>query len=290
MLRISEYNVAMCRVLLLLSMACLVGGCWEERVVRDSWADFAAATGAQMGGRDPVAYAANSGDPTGGQGWSIRLHAYRGSDRMKKAQRLVQRLQETSELKRLFVEDARGAATIFYGRFDDPQDVRAQTTLDDIRSISLENRKPFADAQLVALMGHGRIFADPFDLKQFAGYYSVQIGFYDQNYPGNFRIAAEEAARTLRADGDEAYFYHGPIRSIVTVGLFSREQAFIVVDNPMAPGSTIEKWSPPVRELADKYPYNLGNGLTLIQSVGGHSIGEQKSSLIRVPKIVTREL
>lgn len=282
--------MAMRRGVLLIFIVVFAGGCWEERIVRDSWADFAKATGAQVGGQDRAARDRRAADPTGGQGWAIRMHAYGGPDRMKKAQDLVQRLQTVSQLKRLYVEDARGVATIFYGRFDDPQDVRAQTTLDDIRSVTINDRKPFADAQLVALVGSGRIFADPFDLKQFVGYYSVQVGFYDQNYPGNFRRAAEEAARVLRADGDEAYFYHGPVRSIVTIGLFTRAQAFNVVDNPLAPGSTIEKWSTPVREIADKYPYNLGNGLTMIQSIGGHTIGEQKSSLIRVPAIVTNEL
>ena len=175
--------MAMRRGLLFILIVMCAGGCWEERVVRDSWADFAEATGAQMGGQERVAESRRSIDPTGGQGWAIRMHAYGGPDRMKKAQNLVMRLQSASELKRLYVEDARGVATIFYGRFDDPNDVSAQTKLDDIRSVTINDRKPFADAQLVALVGNGRIFADPFDLKQFVGYYSVQVGFLRSELP-----------------------------------------------------------------------------------------------------------
>jgi hypothetical protein len=91
------------------------------------------------------------------------------------------------------------------------------------------------------------------------------------------------AAARLRADGDQAYFYHGPNRSLVTVGLFT-EQDFGVEQQPAPDGGVlfIPTYGQRVRELQKKFSYNLGNGRTIIEKSGDKKLGEQPSFLVRV--------
>jgi len=148
-------------------------------------------------------------------------------------------------------------------------------SVDKVHAIELEGETPFAKSQLVPLVGAGRAIADPFDLRQFIGYYSFQIGFYDADFGKDFREAAEQAVRVLREDGHEAYYYHGPYRSIIAIGVFDYNQAFVRA-------GTVDTYAPQIRELQKTFPYNLSNGVTLKQKINGQDIGEQKSSLIRV--------
>ena len=90
-------------------------------------------------------------------------------------------------------------------------------------------------------------------------------------------MADAPAAAALREDGDRAFYYHGPHRSMVTVGLFTFDDDFIQEGKQRAYGPGIE-------ELREKYPYNLVNGITVIQrNKDGETIGEQQSLIVRVP-------
>lgn len=106
--------------------------------------------------------------------------------------------------------------------------------------------------------------------------FSLQILVYDSDYGLKFREAAEQAARTLRNDGDESYYYHGPHRSMVLVGLFTYEKAF-----DSHPGGQ-DTYSQTVRQLQKKFPYNALNGRTIIEKVKGKSNTIQSSFLVRI--------
>jgi hypothetical protein len=252
-------------------LAPLVGGCEPEiRVVRSSWDNFPADPKPKQA-KDPDPYR----DPAGGQGWSIRVVELDGTDRHGKARGLIQELRNEAKLSDIWMQDYDGVVSVYHGRFATAADPAIRPALGKIQAVRVDGEMPFADCQLVPLIGDGRVIADPFDLRQFIGYYSLQIGFYDASYEGDFRAAAEEAVRSLREDGFDAYYYHGPYRSIVSIGVFSYEQAFVSA-------GTHDTYAPSVRELQQRFPFNLGNGVTLIQKDKGRVIGEQKSSLIRV--------
>jgi len=122
----------------------------------------------------------------------------------------------------------------------------------------------------------GRNHDDPLNLRRYPGMYSLQIAVYDKDYGPNFRDAAEQAARTLRKQGQEAYYYHGPNRSMVTLGLFDYDTAFDSV-----PGRQ-DTYSQRVRALQEKYPHNLLNGRTIIEKSPGKPDSIQPSFLVRV--------
>ncbi len=253
---------------LLLSGLFLAGCEMETRVVRSSWDNLPA---------DPKPRHNGDGyrDPAGGQGWSIRVIEVKGDERYGQAQAIAQQLRERAGLADLWIEDKDDTVSVYHGRFTTATDPAIRPVLSKIQKLSIDKEAPFADARLVPLLGDGKVIADPFDLRQFTGYYSLQIGFYDENFDGDFRAAAEQAVRNLREDGEDAYYYHGPFRSIITIGVFSYEQAFVSA-------GTHDTYAPAIRELQRTYEYNLGNGVTLIQKQDGKVIGEQKSSLIRV--------
>lgn len=248
----------------------LTGCQMETRVVRSSW-DSLPADPKPRQVRDTQAFQ----DSAGEQGWAIQIIEIEGVDRHDRARELTNRLRTEAKLDNVWIEDAGNVAHLYHGRFNSAADPGIRTTLEKIQKTELDGEKLFALAQLVPLIGDGRLIADPFDLRQFVGYYSLQIGFYDEAAGPNFREIAEQAVRTLREEGHEAYYYHGPYRSIITIGVFSYEQAFVSA-------GTHDTYAPRIHKLQTTFPFNLGNGSTIIQKEGGRSIGEQKSSLIRV--------
>lgn len=266
-------------ILMGLMLLLVVSGCEPEtRVIRSSWDSLPADPKPRQHrntpnnpdrGNDPYQ------DPAGGQGWAIQVAQVSGSTRHDEARELVQQLRTHSNLADFWIEDLNNTATVYHGRFKQASDPSIRTTLAAVQNIKIDDTQPFADSQLVPLVGQGRAIADPFDLRQFIGYYSLQIGFYDAAYNGDFREAAEQAIRVLREQGHDAYYYHGPHRSIIAVGVFSYEQAFVNA-------GTHDTYAPHIRELQKQFPFNLGNGATIIQKEAGKNIGEQKSSLIRV--------
>lgn len=248
-----------------------LAGCQtEQRVVRDGWAGLR-----QIADKpQPQAGPSSLTDPAAGQGWAVLLQQFTGPDRRQQAQELMDRIHQAGVAADLWSEDYQGVLKVYAGRFHGPQEPAAQQTLERVQRITLDESNPFASARLVPLMGQGRFITDPLDLKQYVGYYTLQIGYYDAQFGKDFRQAAEDAARELREEGYEAYYYHGPFRSLVTVGLFT-ENDFVMKGNTQAYG-------PRIKTLQDKFPYNLGNGRTLIETVNGKNLGEQPSCLVRV--------
>lgn len=61
--------------------------------------------------------------------------------------------------------------------------------------------------------------------------FTLQVSVYDDQYKGNHRTAAEQEAAQLRSRNIEAYFYHGPNDSLVTVHAFG-EGAYKQVTEP----------------------------------------------------------
>jgi len=115
----------------------------------------------------------------------------------------------------------------------------------------------------------------PLDLRQHTGMYTLQIGVYDREYGQGYQRAAEQAVAVLREQQEQAFYYHGPHRSMVTIGLFTDDD-FVIQEGRWSYGSSI-------RALQERFPYNLRNGLTMVEKQGGVTLGEQASCLVRVP-------
>lgn len=266
--RITERSLP-CALLVLtaaLPMLAAIGCEWEYRVVHDPWADFPQDPKPNRGN-------GNSGDHAG-LGYTVLLERFEGPTRLDDARQTVQAISEQSNVRDLWLDERRGIVSLYAGRFDQAGRPVAKETLRQVRAIEIDGDKRFSDATIEPIGTFNQIYADPYNLKSHMGKLTLQIGFYDKNFGPGFRQAAEKAVIALRKDGEEAYYYHGPHRSLITVGLFTRAD-FEQVGNT-------ERYGPAIRALRKKYPHNLANGLTLEQTIGGQDAGAQESFIVRV--------
>lgn len=257
-------------ILALIALATLHGCAMEERVVRD---DFA--TLRELGDQTNSKPTALEGEAPTTHGYAILVQRFEGSKHHSDAQKLAKRLGNDLFVPDVWVSEEEKFSTVYRGRYPDPTVDNAARDLRQTRMLRYDGGRPFAGASLVSLDVRGSSAADggPLDLRQHRGMYSLQIGFYDKEYGPEFRQAAEKAAKVLRDEGNEAYFYHGRYLSLVTIGVFS-DRDMVYVDN-------VANYGPVILELQKKFPYNLGNGLTLVDNINGEK-REQPSFLVKV--------
>ena len=284
----TTFRTSVLLMLMLAAAVCLVG--CEKRVVRNTWAEFARDTGASVGGKQRERTTRPGDDIPVAQGnvngWSIPLQRFEGSGRDRNAKTLVAQIKKTDagqSLPFLWLDDRHGVTTVQCGRYPAANAPEALSALEMVQRIELEQVQPFAGAMVEPLSAADKVALDPFDLRGYHGLYSLQIAVFDPQGGKKFRSAAEAYVQQLREAGDKAFYYHGPNRSMVTVGLFHRDEAFITEDNPLSPGTQIDRYSPAVVTLREKFPRNLYNGYTVVEKQGGEVLGDQESALIRVP-------
>lgn len=184
---------------------------------------------------------------------------------------------------------------IFYGRYTDPTSSRAQADLRRIRAMQVDGRSPFAGAVIMPVGEHTRPDdrQAQYDLRRVKktfgkeAVYTLQIGVYareDARRPSQedlaaFRRAAEQAVERLRREGDQAFFYHGPNGSMVTVGVFN--------DGDMDTSVTPPIESRRLADLRSRHPHNLLNGRGVREMVPtGSGRAEpriQESRLVLIP-------
>lgn len=109
--------------------------------------------------------------------------------------------------------------------------------------------------------------------------YTLQIGVYGaadfraDPTPEELATARREAERAvamLRQSGELAWFFHGPKRSMVTVGIF--DESVLTRDA-----------TPEYLLLKQKYPNNLYNGQGIREKLGRSEARMQDSLLVKVP-------
>jgi hypothetical protein len=251
-------------------------------------------------GRDLFKPPAKGGGETAtASNWSIVLFAFRGEAQQPDAQRALTVVQGEWGLPDAYL-DRRGQTTVVaYGHFDNPQAPHAQAELQRIRAVEAiiegERQRPFEFAFL-APPANIPGSQPEFDLRNAQklhgkwAMYTLQVGLYrrDDGKPASaaevaeFRRLAEQAVLNLRREGEQAFYYHGPTGSTVTVGLFGAED--------FDPQLSLE--SPRLRTLRQRYPNNLLNGAGIkrrmtVTDKQGRQVKTERldpSMLVAVPK------
>ena len=243
------------------------------------------------------------GDASGGQnatagvdrepigGWSIVLTKL-GSGDMRRAQELLRVIQDEAGLQQAFIEQRNEGLVIAYGNYLGRD--AASKDLERVRKVQLMGSTPFENAIVTPpASGELRGSNPAWDLrtvKQRYGkqaVYTLQIGVYgrsDYQTPSaeemaEYRKAAESAVRDLRADGEMAFYYHAPARSMVTIGVFG-ERDF---DSTVRPAYQ----SPRLKAAREKFPNNLLNGQGInetIRTESGRETRLQSSQLVAIPE------
>jgi hypothetical protein len=184
------------------------------------------------------------------------------------ARQVLDELRARTGFKNLILDRRAEKYVIARGRFADPRDPAAQACLKEVREVTIEGARPFETAQLSpppSRYAEGTI--PEYNLANVrripgneAKVYTLQVGVYgrtDSQAPSTQEIAdirkfAEEAVAQLRKDGDEAYYMHGPAKSMVTIGAYS----------PREYDERHPKINdcPALKAAREKFPYNLVNG------------------------------
>lgn len=183
------------------------------------------------------------------------------------------------------------ALVVTYGAYASASDPAAQEQLARVRGLVVGGAKPYSGASLIPPAYSGTTGSDTemnlATLRQRYGEraaYTLQIAAYERNDGkdatpedlAEIRKAAEAAAAQLRTEGEEAFYYHGPRRSMVTVGVFSAKEF-----DTSRPG----RESPALRVLKEKYKFNLVNGAPIRVRTRANPEGiVQPSFVVAVPE------
>lgn len=215
------------------------------------------------------------------QAWAIILEAVTGPDHERAA--AMRRADLARELDRpdLTIRTRADGSAIVMGAYPSATDTRAQADLEWVRAVPRGKSRPFAKAYLVPPAAETITAGEADSAWNLAGIrdtragadmeLTLQIAVFDgAGSVAKARADAEAFAVSLRARGEEAFFFHGPSLSVVTIGLFDEREA----DNAGNPASRA------AREAKAAHPLNLKNGRDQILDMAGNP---QPSALMRIP-------
>ncbi len=224
----------------------------------------------------------SAGDPQDLAGWSIGLATFSGPTRVDAATAAAERFRAADRaLAEAFVVARGDRSVVLLGEYASPSSREAIERLERVRSIRIDGEQPFATAFFVPPRSAA---ASDLDLRSARLDHNadatLQVGAYgriDRRAPtekeiAEFRGLAEQAAAELRAQGEQAYYYHGPSMSMVTVGALRYD------DLESNPGI--------LRALRERFPHNLLNGAGIREKIRTE-VGEdwrlQPSQLVGIP-------
>jgi len=222
---------------------------------------------------------ANAGDRAATQsGWTIVLATFNGPNAARDAMAALPAIQGGSGFDGLFVEHRRRGSFVASGRYASESDPRAVADLRRFRSYERNGIKPFGKAFLAPPVGGAAGARPEINLaraKEIFGrdaLYTLQVAVYESDDRRQSMRAAEEAAYIYRQDGELAFYYHGPTRSMVTIGAFGEDD--IDVEAGLE--------SPELTAVRQRHPLNLFNGLAIRETTNGRT-RQQPSQLVQIP-------
>ncbi len=239
--------------------------------------------------KGPAQPAATTPAP-GASDWSIVLVVFRGEGNAEAAKIAQSRIQKEGGLPEAFLQRRGPAWAVVYGRYSGPEDPQAQTDLKRVQEMEVSGVRLYAGTYICPPPEGNAPIRSEMDLRNAKGVYgkdalyTLQVGFYGREDvaklapadAAEIRKAAEEAALRLRQEGELAFFYHGPNRSMVTVGVYDFSDF-----DPQKPGVESQR----LREAKQRHPYNLYNGAGYTGKVPGMNKSKLvPSGLVGLPK------
>lgn len=241
---------------------------------------------------------AGAGGDKGAQGsegaaagdWSIVIAAFRGERAAEEANFGLARARTEGGIPESYLQQRGPAIVLAYGRYRGPEDPRAKQDVERLQGMVINGLNPYAFAYLMPPGAAAGGVVKEYDLRRARGQfgksavYTLQVGVYgreDLKSPTEAdlkeaRKAAEEGAARLRAEGELAFFHHGPHRSMVTVGVFNTSDF-----DPRTPNVQSAR----LKEMRKKHPNNLYNGAGYkVRTKGMTEPKLQESGLVAIPE------
>lgn len=241
-----------------------------------------------------AARAAARTDVDGSQtGWSVLLASVTGAEHQVNANAIREEVvRRYPQLNDAYVSTTQRGSVVLVGHFTGPQDPAAQAELKVVKEINEGTTRAFPRAMLTRMGGGAEAGPPgPNDLRIVrrsrpnATLYSLQVAVWSAFGTSELKMSeikrsAETYCRQLRADGNEAYYFHDfdTKTSIVTVGVFGAD----------AYDSKSTLYAPEVEAVMRKFPKHLVNGEELLMPVDmrdptGKTM-PQSPRLVEIPK------
>ena len=179
---------------------------------------------------------------------TVLLVEYKGPEAKASAERIAKELRDQG-LPDVFTVEGAGLSSVCVGHYTSWKQPAADEMLRRVRIIrDAQGQYPFAGVMIVPVPEAAP--TNPWPLEKANGYFTLHVASWEA--PGR-TVAAQAYAKELRDQGYEAYVYHGPRLSMVTIGAFGTN----IFDNPSKVGKAGVKpkiVSPKVLALIQKFP------------------------------------
>lgn len=198
-------------------------------------------------------------EPVDPEGYTIRLSVFTGPHHVADSNRSKRATGELTGWKGLFVVHERSGSTLYRGHYATLASARKDQAV--VRRWATPAKlRPFQLATIVRRTGHGPGPRE-WDLARTAGAYTVVIGMFYNDPKAGFRGRKRYAVancRDLRAKDHEAYYFHGPAKSLVTIGSFPIT-AFKMVQLPNGAVRAVMN-DERMKKIMKEFPYLAVNG------------------------------
>ncbi len=223
--------------------------------------------------------------------WTIVIVAFRGDEADQLSKLALHKVQTEGNLPEAFLERRGEAIVVAYGQYESGDSPRGVAELKRIQSMEVNGKTPFHDALLAPPANGSNLGGMPqinlVQAKALYGehaLYTLQVAVYGrqdllrptEDDLKEARRDAERAAMKLRQEGEQAFYYHGPRMSMVTIGVFDEEDF-----DPQAPTAQSSR----LRDARRRFPNNLYNGAGIkVRRPGQAEAHLQASTLVAIPE------
>ena len=209
---------------------------------------------------------------------TILLVEYQGPEARPSADRLADELAD-QKLPDVFVVEGPDYAAVCVGRYRTWKDTQAREMLGRVRRIrDARGQYPFQGVMLVPVPEPAP--KTSWALEEAPGVYSLYVAGWES--PGRKENAQAYAAK-LRKEGREAYVYHGPHLSMVTIGAFGPD-LFDDASKIGRPGEKPTIVHPKALEILRAFPYlRIEDQATPVPSTAIRIPGREDTASTRPP-------
>jgi hypothetical protein len=261
-----------------LAISLIVAGCASSSSSKDDqdWAREGSLVFSGGGGAGSNTGTGSS--ETEREGWGIVLEFFSGAGHVERARERRDQIARMIGRQDVFVRVRSKGSAVVLGSYPGPNDPAAHRDLERMQALVVNGQRPYARSYLAPPPPPPPDMGNVPELnllsaKRLAGdraLYTLQVAVFESPQRDKAKRAAEQFAVQLRQQGDMAFYYHGPTRSMVTIGIFGEE----------AYNTQSQQVSLQVQSLQRRFPYNLMNGTDKIQEGTGTP---QPSMLVQIP-------
>ena len=218
------------------------------------------------------------------EGHTVLLTTVSGANHIDRG-RFIRKSLDGHGWKDVFILSKEGHTEVFWGKYRKVASARKNLKVaQDYRNEA--GQRPFVRALLVPLPGRD-IGPPEWNLRGATGVYTVQMATYydvpEENYFGRKRSAVQ-LCKKFREMGCEGYYYHGPVRSHVTIGTFGAASIQTIQKGTSVKTVTQKIRDPKMHEIIRRFPqFNVNGNAHVIYvpiRVPGSRYGKRKRVVV----------